>query len=379
MIRRALTGRAFPYRTNSLNMFRLVLAILVLIAHSFYTTGNGVGPRLHGENIGGWAVAGFFVLSGFLITRSRLRSTPGDYLVHRVARIFPAFLVCLVVTAAVFAPLALLIQYHSLRGYLSTPVTPFEFIWSNITLFVNQYGIGRSLSSVPYPSVWNGSLWTLYYEFLCYVLVWVLGALAWFRRNAILTAVGFLLITAAHALEPIVMRLGLDASFLLFLKLAPFFLGGAVVYFLVDRWGVNGWIGIGALVVAATLCLAIPGWGGQIASPFIAYGLLWLSTVIPQPAWIARNDVSYGFYIYAWPVQQLLALVGLGVGAGALGLIGYDLVAMAVTFVLAWLSWVLVERRVMARVRGVSPRPVLASSTHGTPLPERRAESIGHS
>ena len=49
---------------------------------------------------------------------------------------------------------------------------------------MNEYTIGSTLSDVPYPAVWNGSLWTLFYEFLCYMLVWVLGAIAWFRRSA---------------------------------------------------------------------------------------------------------------------------------------------------------------------------------------------------
>ena len=346
-----LRGRPFPYRDNSLNLFRLMLAALVLFAHSFYTTGNGTGPHLQGENIGGWAVAGFFVVSGFLITRSRLRTSAGDYLLHRVMRIYPAFLACLVVTAVVFAPIAVLIQYGSLAGYATTPVTPAQFVWSNITLYMNEYGIGRSLSSVPYPTAWNGSLWTLFYEFLCYILVWILGALVWFRRNAILAVVSFLLLTAAHAFEPLVVRFGLDPSFLLFLKLAPFFLGGACVYFLIERHGVNSWLGVSSLIVAAVLSAFIPGWGGQIAAPFLAYGILWLSTVVPQPAWVSRNDVSYGFYIYAWPVQQLLALLGVGIGAGVLGMVLYNVAAVVVTFGLAWLSWVLIERRAMARVR----------------------------
>ncbi|MFD5600828.1 hypothetical protein ACFWHR_12330 [Leucobacter sp. NPDC058333] len=40
--------------------------------------------------------------------------------------------------------------------------------------------------------------------------------------------------------------------------------------------------------------------------------MLWISTVVPQPKWIARNDISYGVYIYAFPVQQMLAVFGLG-------------------------------------------------------------------
>ncbi len=362
----ALRGVPYPYRTNSLNLFRLVLAATVLIAHSFYTTGNGVGPHVRGENLGGWAVAGFFVISGFLITRSRLRTAAGDYLLHRIVRIFPAFLVCLLVTAAVFGPLAMLIQYGTLQGYVTSAVTPLQFVWSNIALYMNEYTIGGTLNALPYPSVWNGSLWTLYYEFLCYVLVWGLGALAWFRKNAGIAFAAFIVSTAGYAGGALVTRLGMDASFLLFLKLAPFFLGGACVYFIIEKRGINRWIGLACLAIAAVLILSIPGWGGQMSAPFLAYGLLWLATVIPQPRWIAKNDVSYGFYIYAWPVQQLLALTGLGVGGGPIAFIIYNAVAVIVTFGLAWLSWVGVERPAMTRIRRRSASPVGSGHSEAT-------------
>ncbi|MCS3842097.1 acyltransferase [Microbacterium sp. AK031] len=351
----AIQGEPFPYRENSLNLFRLVLAGIVLLAHSFYTTGNGEGPHVRGENLGGWAVAGFFVISGFLITRSRLRTQAGDYLLHRVVRIFPAFLVCLIVTAFVFGPIAALLEHGTLSGYATSAVTPLQFVWSNITLYMNEYTIGSTLSDVPYPGVWNGSLWTLFYEFLCYIVVWVLGSLAWFRRNEILALIAFVIVTVAHALSSVVVAAGLDGSFLLFLKLAPFFLGGAVAYYFIERHGIKTVLGISSLIVALLMILVLPGWGGQVSSPFLAYGLLWLSSVVRQPSWIATNDVSYGFYIYAWPVQQLLALVGVGVGAGVLGLIVYDLVAILITFSLAWVSWVVIERPAMARIRRHRP------------------------
>lgn len=352
---RLLAGTPYPYRANSLNMFRLILAALVLVAHSYYIIGAGEGPHLHGENLGGWAVAGFFVLSGFLITRSRLRTEPGAFLLHRIARIYPAFIVCLLVTALVFAPIAALIEYGTLAGFFSTAVSPLQYVWSNITLYIDSYSIGTTLQSVPYPGAWNGSLWTLFYEFCCYILVWLLGGLAIFRRNAVLAGTVFVLSLAIWVTVPLFERLGLDGSFFLLAKLAPFFLGGAFVYFVVERSGISGALALIALAIAAALIVGVPGWGGQASAPFLAYGLLWLSTVIPQPRWIARNDVSYGFYIYAWPVQQLVVLLG----GAALGLPLYMVVAAVITFTLAWLSWVSIERRAMlwARPQGDHLRP----------------------
>lgn len=346
----ALRGMPYPYRRNSLNMFRLVLAALVLFAHAFYIAGRGEGPHLHGENLGGWAVAGFFVLSGFLITRSRLRTEPGDYLLHRIARIFPGFVVCLVVTAFVFAPVAALIEHGTLAGFLSTPVTPLQYIWGNLTLYIDHYAIGTTLQAVPYPGAWNGSLWTLFYEFCCYVLVWLLGGLAIFRRSPVLAGFAFVASVGVWIAVDLAQRWGLDESFFLLSKLAPFFLGGAFVYFIVERAGINAWVGLGALAVAAALIFLVPRWGGQAAAPFLAYGLLWLSAVVPQPGWIARNDVSYGFYIYAWPVQQLVILVA----GAALAFPLYVVITVVLTFCLAWASWVGIERRAMRWVRPVA-------------------------
>lgn len=352
---RALAGAPFPYRANSLNLFRLILAAMVLFAHSFYIVGAGEGPKIQGENLGGWAVAGFFVLSGFLITRSRLRTAPGEYLLHRIARIFPGFLVCLIVTSFVFAPIAALIEHGTLAGFMSTPITPLQYIWSNLTLYIDSYTIGTTLESVPYPGVWNGSLWTLFYEFLCYMLVWLLGGIALFRRNGWMAGAVFVLSLFVWIGASLAERWGLDASFLLFAKLAPFFLGGALVFFIVERSGINAIVAVFSLTIAVVLIVAVPRWGGQASAPFLAYGLLWLSSVVPQPRWVARNDVSYGFYIYAWPMQQIAVLLG----ASALGLPVYMLIAAVMTFVLAWLSWVLVEHRAMewARPRAGRLRP----------------------
>ena len=341
----------YPYRANSLNLFRLVLAAMVLFAHSWYIAGRGHGPIVQGENLGGWAVAGFFVISGFLITRSRLRADAGEYLLHRIARIYPAFLGVLLVTVTVFAPIAMVLQHGSLAGYLTSAPTPLEYVWGNLLLEVRQYGIGVSLSEVPYPEAWNGSLWTLYYEFLCYLIIWAVGFLPLFRRSPIPVAILFGLSVLAYAQLERARELGLDERFELLAKLLPFFLGGSLIYFVVERWGLSRVVGVAALGLACVLIWLIPGWGGQLAAPLLALGLLALSTFVPQPRWVARNDVSYGFYIYAWPVQQLVLMIG----GLEYGMAVYLALTGLITFGLAWLSWLFIERPIMVRVRQRSP------------------------
>ena len=333
----------FPYRRNSLNIFRLFLAFLVLFAHSFYIVGRQDSPSFNGENLGGWAVIGFFVISGFLITRSRFRTSPGAFLVHRIARIMPAFIACLIITAVVFGPIALWMTQGSLAGYLTTAPTPFQYVWGNLFLHIDHYQIGTSLATVPYPNAWNGSLWTLYFEFLCYLTVWVLGGLAIYRRSVWFVASIWLSSVVIRGVIGFEVIGGIDNDFMLFTRLLPYFLGGSLVYLIIERWGLSRFLGLVSIPIAIALMVFVPIVGGPVAAPVIGYALLYLSTIVPQPAWIAKNDVSYGFYIYAWPVQQLTVVFG----GAQWGLAVYLLITTMVTFSLGWLSWALLERRFM--------------------------------
>jgi peptidoglycan/LPS O-acetylase OafA/YrhL len=340
-------GKALDPRNNSMNMIRLGLAALVLFAHSFYLAGAGEGPHVRGENLGGWAVAGFFALSGFLITGSRFTNGLGEYLVHRVARIYPAFLACLAVTIAVFAPLGFLHQNGTLAGYWTTETTPLRFVFSNLFLEMRNYDVAFTPANVPFAGSWNGSLWSLYYEFLCYLIIAAVGGVAWVRRSPLPLVLAFIASVLLYANLPVTMPLLQDTNFSLLAKLLPFFLGGAVVQALSKWVGLHWSTGVGSIIGAAVCIAAVPTWGGQLASPLIAYGLLWVSSVLPSPRLIRVNDVSYGFYIYAWPVQQLLALYGVH----NRGMLVYILTSAAGTLVLAIASWLLVERPVMRAVR----------------------------
>ena len=339
----------FDPRRNSLNLLRLVFAFTVLVAHGWYISGEGVGPHLNGENIGGWAVFGFFAISGYLITGSRLAKPLGEYLVHRAARIFPAFLVCLAITAAVFAPLNWRWHYGSLDGFLSTGTTPANYLLSNLTLRMNAYDVGQTPLGVPYPSAWDGSLWSLYYEFGCYLVVAVLAGAAWFRRSPWGIAGVLALAVALQANGARIMPyLGNNPDAAFMIKLLPFFLGGGLIYLLKDRVAFTWPLAVAATVLGAAFVLRFETWGAQLAAPLIAYVVLWLGAVLPMPDLLRRHDVSYGIYIYAFPVQQLLAMTGLHHA----GLVVFDVVAAVATVPLAVASWLLVERPVMRQARG---------------------------
>ncbi|MEO8829153.1 acyltransferase [Lapillicoccus sp.] len=333
-------------RDNSLNLIRLVLALLVLVAHGYYLSGQGAGPSIQGENLGGWAVFGFFTISGYLITASRFANPLGRFLVLRVARIYPGFVVCLVLTAGVFAPVGWWVEGRDRSRFLTTDTTPVAYVLDNLGLRITAYDVAGTPASVPYPGAWNGSLWTLFFEFCCYLLVGLLVCLPVVRRHRWLLGVAFVASVVVWA-NAGTWHLTDHADLALFARLAPPFLGGAVVQVAVRRIPLRTSTALPAAALAVLVVALVGGWGAQAASPLIAYSLLWLATVLPSPRLVRRHDISYGAYVYAFPVQQLLAYAG----APRLGLVLYDALAMVGTGLLAVLSWRWVERPVLLCVR----------------------------
>lgn len=368
--RGSLHGRTLDPRNNSLNLVRLVLAASVLVAHGYYITGNGIGPHLDGENIGGWAVFGFFTISGYLIAGSRFSNSLGTYLIHRLARLLPAFWVCLVVTALVFAPIGYWASNRTLDGFLTTPTTPFSYVWVNAFLKINAYDVAGTPAGVPYAGAWNGSLWSLYYEFLCYLIIGALGLAAVVRRRpGVLVAVWAVSVVAWWRIADLQPYLGNNTDLQLLGKLLPLFLGGAVVYVLKDRLPLH-WVGALASVAAVAAAVGLlDRWGAQLTAPFITYAILWFASVVPSPRLIQRHDISYGVYIYAFPVQQLAAYAGVQ----EYGMWTHNLVSALGTVPLAIASWLLVERPVMRRARRRTaapggPVPVTTTATQQVPV-----------
>src|SRR5947209_9016890 len=180
---RRTLGQIFDPRANALNAWRLGLALAVIIWHSSVLTGRPLPPFAVHQFATQAFVDGFFAISGFLIPASwfgkpRLR----DYALARALRILPGMWVCLIVTALVIAPIGLAIQGGSVSK-LITGGGPLKFVIRNSAVAYVQFDIGGTPTGIPVPGVWNGSLWTLQYEVLLYIVVAVLGLVGLLHRR----------------------------------------------------------------------------------------------------------------------------------------------------------------------------------------------------
>lgn len=320
----------------------MLFAAIVVWGHAFGVGGFGGDPIWrfsHGsEQAGFLAVGGFFVLSGFLIARSyESIGNLGRFLWHRVLRIFPGYWVCLLVTAFAIAPLAYAHQHHSLAGFLHVTDSPAEYVWSNWWLINGLPTIGTLIARSPYPSSLNGSLWTLPYEFLCYCAVALLGFAGLLRRRRALVLGAALTLWAAFFV-PIV-AFGQPREFIsVDLELFSYFFFGAAAYLYRDVIAMRGWV---AAVFAVAAALSLPTRAyALLIPPCLSYVALYAAMRWGPRSFDRKLDLSYGTYIYAFPVQQLLVIYGLN----ALGFAPYLAITLAVTALLAFASWIAIER-----------------------------------
>lgn len=351
-------GVALSGHRNALGIIRLALAALVIFDHAFPLGGFGEDPfwrYTRGQtSLGGIAVGGFFAVSGYLIVKSGAGADILQFVWRRVIRIFPAFWGVLAFGAFVVGPIAWVLGGRSLGTYLTLgPGGPLDYITANWTLTIGRYGIHDLFLGTPYgqtvqASVLNGSLWTLAYEWGCYMMVAVLAVSALLVRARIvvpiLTGLIFILQIAAKIAPD---QIGAIAPLFAdpqVLFLASAFLVGSTIGIYSDKVPYDDRMGI----TAAGIFVVSMFYGGFAVFGVIAggYFVLYLAARLPRAVqWIgAKNDYSYGVYVYGFLVQQCLA--ALGVQRFGYGL--FALAALPVTFALAWLSWHGIEKHALA-------------------------------
>nr|WP_047166127.1 acyltransferase [Sphingomonas sp. Y57] len=344
--------RARFYR-NNFDAIRLALALLVVFSHSFALrfgteAFEPISIATNGYyNAGHIGVWGFFIVSGFLIAHSHERSrSTGDFGARRVRRIYPAYLVATAICAFVVTPL------FAPPGFTITALEAARTIGANL-LLANHFPLPDLFAANPIHTV-NGSLWSIKFEFLCYVGVALLGILTLPLRRwavpliyvAVVALWCWLDITGRKPGGPVLVAEIIGWPYMWF-RVLPNFLAGMIVYLhrdIIPRSTPLLITGLGACFIGFHL-----GGHGPIgivaahvlAPPAMAYLIFWIAfhPRIDLSRAARFGDFSYGTYLYAYVIQQMLVA-----RAAALPFPLFVLTSMLLALAAGALSWWLVER-----------------------------------
>ena len=332
-------------RRNNFDFLRFVAAILVIFGHSYAIAIGSLADeplwRFSGQQFhsGILAVRIFFIISGFLIAASYDRvGQVAVFARNRALRIFPGLVAAVVVTMLVIGPLATTLP---LSAYFRDPQT-YAYLK---TLTLRLHGANDLLPGVfkgnPLAGSVNGSLWTLFYEVVCYVFAGAIGAVGLLRQRVLL-----LVFVTSMVIRPVVLLIAPGSRLLggESLYLGQCFAAGMLCYLYRDSIPINGRL----------MLIALTGW---IAGTALGFGTLLLPVLgtytimvlafsprIRLHGFARRGDYSYGLYVYAFPVQQMIVQT---VGRPMSHWWNF-LIAVPITLLLAFLSWNLVEKRFLA-------------------------------
>lgn len=328
-------------RHNNFNVIRFFAAVMVIYGHMCSLIGIGQFSVMK-QAVSGLGVKIFFVISGYLITKSFLSDSNAlRYSIKRFFRIMPGLAVIVVLTTFIFGPI---LTDLSTKEYFANPET---YAYLKNILFHPVYTLPGVFGQNPYPYAVNGSLWSLPVEVFMYLLMPL--TIVIFRKFNI---------------EKIGMILGFVVSFLLYiyilkfhndlvivvwgnslvsgLSLVPLFYLGSLFTFKKVRNLLNlQW----AVAIMVILLLFDYSWfKSEILLTFALPYLIFSFALQSRPVFakiFSVNDYSYGLYLYGFLIQQIIVRK---FGVLGLPLNYYFIVSLAVTFVFAVLSWHLVEK-----------------------------------
>lgn len=346
-------------RDNNFNFLRLVLALLVILSHSPQLIDGNANreplARLVGfTSLGKLAVECFFLLSGYLIVQSWTQSPKmWSFLKKRILRIYPGFIVASLFCAFVVGPLG------------AQPQKYFEAFWYGgfvkSLFFLKIPEVPDVFQGQPYPSI-NGSMWSISLEFICYILVLVAGSLGIFRRKILWFFIAIVLYSVV-----LYATLGLSLPYVSLddplLRLAAFFLIGGCFYLYRDFIFYKS---LPALIFALVIFICVFGFKIHYMFFAVAGAYLLFYLAFTRINFLKRferlPDVSYGVYLYGWPIQKLILWYFPATTPAVL-----FVVSAVISLLLGAVSWYIVEKPFM-RLKSFQFRRQILSSSAQTKL-----------
>jgi peptidoglycan/LPS O-acetylase OafA/YrhL len=324
-------------RHNNFDLLRLLAALSVIFSHAFLLAENSQDHDPLMIITGGQTILGlvgvftFFTISGYLISQSyEATPSPWVFLAKRALRIFPGLIACLFVCVFVIGAA---VTSLPLSEYFARPQT-YLFLLHNAVLDIDYNRLpGVEFWHNNIGGIVDGPLWSLPSEALLYVVLCGLGLcrLITIPVTAIIIAIG-------------VVCLKIDTSGELIGGtgwLMGFFAAGMCCYrlrgprFFERRWI---WLAIAGLVVSVPTRVFVPAF--PVFGSFLIVRLA-LEPRLPPVRAARFGDLSYGLYIYGWPIEQCIVYAS----GDRIAWWALFPISVAIAAPTAFLSWHLVEKR----------------------------------
>ncbi|WP_068544422.1 acyltransferase family protein [Thalassotalea crassostreae] len=335
-------------RSNNFNLIRMSAALLVIVGHSYALAlgSRGLGPvkDLLGISLGTIAVDIFFITSGLLVTKSLLqRSSLKIFIISRVLRIFPALLISVlfcVVIGAIFST-------FPLREYITHPEFLSFIIYNSSIVIADFQELPGVFYNAPLDRSVNGSLWTLPWELRMYIILIFVGitlsVIKKLKLSFDITTYLIISIAILCTILHIYFYYSEDYHWFYnkFVRFTSSFFIGASLYILKSHIVLNT-----KTIYLISAALIVSLWLGKNAF-FVFYTLsipylVLCAAYMPKGKILNYNnlgDLSYGTYIYAWPVQQALAISFVGITPNQMSLL-----TILIVLFLSMFSWYFIER-----------------------------------
>jgi peptidoglycan/LPS O-acetylase OafA/YrhL len=342
------------------NALRLALSILILAVHSGWVAGADTSQDW--EGLQGLfrlsLVPAFFALSGFLITGSALRTgAVKPFITLRVIRIFPALFVEVTLSALVLGPIFttfLLTDYFRDIRFLE--------YFGNIVGRI-RFELPGVFETNPLPNTVNQNLWTLKPEFYCYILMALMIYFGIVRSRRTFTSF-VVVLSAAATVAAYAVGFGVSEANYHWTVVVFYFFVGCVYFQWRDHLKIHWLLFLAALAISLAL-MSAPRELAFLVTPFLTYCVIYIGLLpLRLPELLRKLDVSYGIYLYGFPIQQ--ALVAKFDFVHGDGLILF-LVSAPIVTAFALFSWLYVEKPFLRVKRYVlGDRPPEAGSGRDT-------------
>lgn len=350
-------------RRNNFTVVRLVFAWAVLYGHSFAIhkipgVSDPLNQLFQGSTwIGAVAVNGFFAISGFLVTASFVRRGLRDYAISRVLRIYPALIACVALSVFVLGPVMTSLDFKEYVFHSQTS----DYLGNALAFKPMQWFLPGVFEGHANKAV-NGSLWSLTPEVRCYLVLAVVGVLGVLKHKGLgsVLLLGLLIFGIFHFSD-----VPLFHEHPRWARPAMFFLLGVLLYLNRERVPLDHRLALLALFLV-----------------YVSFGQDWFAYVFPwsfvylifyyvyKTPYLGVDekigDLSYGTYIYAWPVQQTLTQA-----VGQMNPYINILLVSVITMALAYVSWHYLEKPTLSLKRMLLRTSMLTKGVSTTPGEEK--------